>query len=135
METKRKRRWFQFHLSTALVLTPLLSLLLWSNLRPPRIIPVRQQGSDLFIEVQSSGWPFSMTTKVGGAINIVEHPDYERGIGPKLIEGIQLLDGRPQHPIQYIVYNACISIAILVIVAFGSEWWIRRRHSGERMTL
>ncbi len=55
-----KRPWFQFHLSTAIVLMFAASGLLWANMRPARFELLESvEPQVFFVEVHWSGWPLA----------------------------------------------------------------------------
>ncbi len=109
--TPARRRWFQFHLSTAIVLMFVAAGLLWINVRidPATIVhlPYIPPDSNVTFSpplgvADCRGWPWYFHMK----------PDvmswYEWHYGPLL-------------------GDAAVVLAILVAVAFLCEWRIRRR--------
>jgi len=92
------RRWFQIHLSTALILMLAASLLLWANVTPD----IEYSGS-LPWEV-CYGWPYIFCGEPGHVVANVEHFFSYKSI----------------------ILNFACALSILLLVAIASEWILRR---------
>ena len=104
-ETK-KRRWFQIHLSTAVVLMITAGVLMWANLREQRGgTKCRPHEWGFYY-----GWPISLFESLGSDITC-ESDHTERQV--------------------QMVVNILVSFAILAAVGFTCEWWARRRKPKE----
>jgi len=77
MREKHKRRWFQFHLCTAIVIMFEAASILWLNMKPPSITPLPDDDHcwhgmlnasvklDYQVKFCARGWPFHTTGLLG----------------------------------------------------------------------
>jgi hypothetical protein len=118
---KKKRPWFQFHLSTAIVLMFVAAILLWANLRPTiRSIAIVSGLPN--VEEHSRGWPVRFWTTVlvfSGTHRVSFEPepytDYADDMPmPRFWTGMLAADG---------------AVAVVTLLATGVllEWRIRRK--------
>jgi hypothetical protein len=97
MSDKRRRSWFQIHLSTAIMLMLVAGGLVWANAEPTKFYSM---GDEL---VFFRGWPYTFQGNING--DVIK--DY---FWP-----------------EYMARNVASAVMILGTVAFACEWWIRRR--------
>ncbi len=116
-----KRRFFQIHLSTAVVLMFVAGVLVWANVREQRSIiynppdPFTGAPRPQFMIV-GRGWPNSINSD--GPINV-----------PFVGDDSNELPYRWNIPISTarVAFNALFALAILLSVCVACEWRIRRR--------
>jgi len=106
-----KRPWFQFHLSTAIILMFVASGLLWLNMRP---LPQPTRLSPPNWEIPVRGWP--LTTRY-----FVMTLDSE--------EAALMVNAGGYWHWQNVALNVLCALVILVSVAALCEWRIHRRRS------
>ncbi|MBI3830348.1 MAG: hypothetical protein HY291_12580 [Planctomycetes bacterium] len=138
----RKRRWFQIHLSAAIVLMLAASLLLYVNIRPPRVIPETvlvyrpQPGSPshgMTAQFLGSGWPFHND---GGFATPALPEDGEDPVAACQKELDRVGQGRPvwerYNDSEAVVLNALFGFALLAAMGVLLEYLVRCREAGER---
>lgn len=124
MPVVRRRLW-QIHLSTAVVVVLVSGTLLGINMRPPRVISAEGKvnkygGLWIAVEYQVDGWPFAtqgvttLYTSYTESANIRKYA--EARIGNEV-------------PIPFNFKNFAAAIAIVLAVAVMSEFILRRRES------
>ena len=101
---KARRKFWQFHLSTAVILSLTSGGMLLANL-PMRLSPVNP-GSN--VVVYERGWPLNIETGGDAGRGVLSH---ERWI----------LDG--------ILTNVVFAVGMFIVIAIGSEMLIRRREA------
>jgi hypothetical protein len=111
---KPKRRWFQFHLSTMVLLSVTAGGVLWANIvdRNRRVVPTSviheyEGGPEIPIEYgefSERGWPMSYRFDYAGMFQAQKTPS--------------------------LLFDFVIAIGMLTAVAIASEWWIRRKNRG-----
>jgi hypothetical protein len=71
MPAPAKRPWFQFHLSTAVVLMFVAAGLLWLNVHPSPVAPILDPDIDIGLQVDANarpfGWPIIAVYTCGAA--------------------------------------------------------------------
>jgi len=108
-DAPKKRPWFQYHLSTAIVLMFVASGLLWLNMQPHGfmycIVEDLPSGGGRWLNCfgQAYGWPF---------VCWYSHPGLQDGI---TVKG------------PMICLDAASALCLLLPVAFTLEWRIRRK--------
>ena len=116
--SNKKRRWFQVHLSTAIVLTIVAGLILYANVtarqNEDRVLVVTPSTIEMLVTYESEvsgircfGWPWITVEQV--KLNQPKGWTYS---------GIRY-DG--------LMKSSAIAILILIVTGFFSEWWIIRR--------
>jgi hypothetical protein len=118
---KKKRPWFQFHLSTAIVMMLVAAGLLWLNLGPT-IRSIEVVLGEPMVEAHARGWPFCFWSTVfvpSGRYKIAFEPEPYTDYVP----------GMPMPRVRFgmLAADAVIAIAILLAVAALLEWRIRRK--------
>jgi len=111
-----KRRWFQIHLSTAVVLMITAGVLVWMNLR------VSFNGHMSEIDINSHGWPCEAIYVLWEARNV--------GISQDIPEASQYISWSVVD-LTHVGIDTFVALAILAAVAVTLEWWIRRRDARE----
>lgn len=138
MTKKKKRPWFQLHLSTCIVLMVVAGVLLWLNLRPPRIIRIilsnDKEIAIKYIAFEYSGWPFHRSKEFGKLSGPVGD-DFERieqidRIFPNLIQS--LVGGSAGNASRYggwgfVAANGAFAAFALAAIALVLERRIRSR--------
>ena len=100
-EQPKKRPWFQYHLSTAIVVMFVASGLLWLNVRNQNWIHLPDD------DLPSYGWPFIYFNRYW------------------MFEGSKSLFYNEWY-CWHLIGNILIALAIVIVVAFVCEWHIRR---------
>jgi hypothetical protein len=122
-----KRKWFQIHLSTAIVLSmvagSLLGLNLWRRDVPP---------DDLISDAIVSGWPFPTVTYAEWSDEEIPQFSFSR-------QPFTYTELRFKHPLENpqwhyngIILNALIGLGMLAITASVYEHLARRREPREK---
>lgn len=103
------RRWYQFRLSTALLLMFAASLLLWLNVRQTED---RTTKNNLLLNAR--GWPYAWHVHIPQ-----QEVHFKQAVGTV----------RESSTIQWthLALNTAIALGILGATAFLTEWTIRRR--------
>jgi hypothetical protein len=133
-----KRRWFQIHLSTAMVLMLVAAVLIGLNTRA-RSEPLRLKFDDsgtgtlhsVFFELphysaQQFGWPFTFAQKYGRnwGVNIADKS--LPNLTDKALIRTEYLE------FQNLSANIIVGLLILMHVAYASEFTIRLRENHKR---
>jgi len=105
---KKKRPWFQFHLSTAIVLMFVAAGLLWLNLRDPVLTSKNCYGDGWYI--WDRGWPLPHSR-----VGTTEFPMTEEYLDALFFPGM--------------LADSIVGLSVLVAVAVACEWPIRRREA------
>ena len=133
MSEKPKRRWFQFHLLTAVLMALTTGFVIPVTFKEHRIVV--SAGSLGLLGYRAHGWPFIMQQRL---VNWFSEPDYDRlrselapvNSGYRNLSGF-FVDGDGQFSGEWsivgISLNALIVLVVVSIVAFVSESLIRRR--------
>ena len=125
------RRWFQIHLSTAIVMMFVAGSLIWANVRH-EVRFVEGEGSIVYelMKFHNYGWPFSWHTAVEQtlAIGVVEKN------GEVYVAQGDLSATNPNFYWQTINWvgltlDVFIGLVIIIIVMLGCERYIRYRES------
>lgn len=115
-----KRRWFQFRLSTALVMMFVASVLVWANCQPHDIMIRTIYSIKQFEAYPAEGWVRERTVYGWPFVVYSTHSNGEEilfAFGAELPSLWQL---------KGIVFNSSIGLSTLGIVALLSEWIHRR---------
>ena len=121
----RKRRWFQIHLSTAILLSFVVGGLLWANLTPTYGPMMPSGRDDVRLKDETWGWPvaaYGRTMLISNAGDIHRPPAHWYG-DPSF--GVFTYSGTRN-------YDAVIADVIVAMLIFGavaglSEYLIARR--------
>ncbi len=130
-DPEKKRRWFQVHLSTCIVLMFVAAGLVWLNLKAR---PAIEQGSidqntksrvghleKYYTRLQIRGWPYEFQ-------NFFEDTKMQNDFQEALREPGEIrLPGAEGIHLAQLSLNILFALAILAATAFGCEWWVRRR--------
>jgi len=110
----KPRRFFQLHLSTALVLMVLAAGLLGANLTPRKV----QIGP---LPLLAWGWPYDFKLEL-------ERNVFERGVDASSVrEGFRIDSVMEDTWRQRLTGNVAVALGILTLAAVLLEWRLRRR--------
>lgn len=110
-----RRKCFQIHLSTAIVMMFVAGVLIWANVRNEFIIEVEPRTSQI-IRIRGFGWPWN-------AMLSSDEP-YWKG---KREDRVWVLSENRLIIKKFFTADIAVAFAILFGVAFCSEYLIRRR--------
>lgn len=136
MSEPRQRRWFQFHLSTAILMMFLLSLLIGANLNIQCYIAETRPGTESqWSKVDEMGWPFPFVVRQR---KLTTPPD-KVGLGSPMLSRENLSVYEYFFPANSDVSFAVnrlnlaltlfFSLASFCLVSVAAEWAIRRHES------
>jgi hypothetical protein len=113
-----KRRWFQIHLSTAIVMMFAASGLLWLNLRLVRAThpELIEFGPSSRTWIETRGWPYAVCIREAINSYSFDGPFKETGV-----EESTHWNAAWQ--------NALVALITLIVIAFCAECFIRRERS------
>ena len=150
MTSTPKRRYWRFHLLTALLMMVISGVVLGANVRAPRVVRIHPRNSSMHYydlaagpdsgmtevappisyDVMSCGWPYSeqmtFTIMVSGAADVPL--DSAR---VQLVEDVrtfnELRPGGLYFPWRVAAIDFGVWIVMLILTATVSEWFMRRR--------
>ena len=114
MSEQPKRRWFQFHLSTAIVLMFVAGGLLWLNMRPPTQWLEKDGLNQQLVCCRGSGWPVAKTAYYGG---VPPPKNWEKEV--QVNAGV-------------ICANAFLAGLMLLLTGMVCEWLLRSSRGEDR---
>lgn len=138
----RKRAWFQLHLSTCVVLMLASGVVLWANLRPPRVhsfefLPRFSNGNPtLKGEWNYCGWPFHQGSVIFSEKIVKPEVEHLQDLLDWMVE-----NGAYDHQSagrfyswKFVFANLTVGVAIMGAIAAFCESLIRRRRKSETST-
>ena len=126
MSEKPNRRWFQIHLSTAIVLLFVASGLFWANLRPRFVVWVDSLGSMNVVKRYEFGWPWEWST-VFSKMGVQAHYDANfRPVIPDTLPQSPISETTDHNPCMFAA-NSLAALLVLAISCICCEYLIRRR--------
>ncbi|MCZ7649023.1 MAG: hypothetical protein M5U26_27830 [Planctomycetota bacterium] len=121
MDTPRKRRWFQLHLSTCVALMIVAGLILWSNMRPGSAVITLARPP-----IKVYGWPWTIANQPPAQI---ENEHINLGAYSFYLDGLEFTNQLNALTATYgrnLVWNVLVALAILAAVALPLEYLARR---------